>query len=222
MMLLNPYRFAPSGGGGGSGDPYWANVAMLVKDGIDVVTPSRTISAVISESVGVFDTDGAIDLVLSNGSIDWYTNQISIGSQDFTLEMWINPTVLSSTPWQVLISTKGVSQSFEIQVDDSYARWVVNGSVMALTGLHGMVPNGSWYYVAAVRSAGTLTLRCHDGYGSGSDSTVYSAGGLARPTLGISAMGGGNFDGYMDEIRLTLGVARDVSAIPTAPFPTGP
>ena len=224
-MLLNPYRFAPSGGGGGgggSGDPYWANVAMLVQNGVDVVTPTRNVPAVISNSLGVFDSSGAIDLVLSNASIDWHTHQIAIGSQEFTLEMWVRPTVLSSSSWQVLISTDGVAQWFELQVDNLYARWVVNGSVKALTSAHGMTTSGLWYYVAAVRSAGTLTLRCHDGYGSGSDSTVYSAGDLERPSLGRSPFGYGNFDGYLDEIRLTLGVARDVNVVPTAPFPTGP
>ena len=209
-------------GGGGSGDPHWANVALLVRDGSDVVTPARSVACTISPTEGRWDVGGAIDLTTNNGSMDWQTYPIAIGLQDFTLEMMISPADLSSSEWQVLLGTYGVSTWFELQIDHFRARWVANGDVIAATAGHGIAwATGAWFYVAACRSSGVLTLRCNGAVGTGADANNYSVGKTTRPLLGIS-MGMGNYNGYVDEIRLTLGVARDVSVIPTAPFPTGP
>lgn len=223
MMLLNPYRFASSGGGGGSGDPHWANVALLVRGGSDVVTPTRGVTCTISPTEGRWGVGGAIDLTTNDGSMDWQTYPIAIGLQDFTLEMMVSPVVLSSSGWQVLIGTYGVGTWFELQIDHLRARWSANGTVIATTGVHGIaVAAGAWFYVAACRSSGVLTLRCNGAVGTGADARNYSVGTTTKPMLGISSGGWGNYNGYVDEIRLTLGVARDVSVIPTAPFPTGP
>lgn len=88
---------------------------------------------------------------------------------------------------------------------------------------------GHWHHIAMVRASGELLLFI-DGVQQGlpvADATTYYAG-TALPTIGGQANGsvivaGTNFQGWQDEFRLSVGLARYTSnfAPPTAAFPRG-
>ena len=71
-----------------------------------------------------------------------------------------------------------------------------------------------WHHVALVRNSGTTTLYV-DGTSAGSyaDTDSYSDNsGSPRPVIGARYdTSKGNFKGYMDDLRLTVGVARYTS-----------
>ena len=86
----------------------------------------------------------------------------------------------------------------------------------------------SWYYLAWVRSgSGSNNNKI---YSATSGSTTLRGQFTNTGTLGSSSpvssvvptrMGGGTTQGfYIDSLRVTKGVARDVSSVPTAAFPT--
>jgi len=77
---------------------------------------------------------------------------------------------------------------------------------------------GVWYYYGLTRSGTTVTLY-RDGVSNGSGTSAVSVTGYA---LGIGSQHGtGSFclNGYVDELRVTKGVARDVTSVPTEEFP---
>jgi hypothetical protein len=90
----------------------------------------------------------------------------------------------------------------------------------------GIIPTGTWSHVAAVRSSGVLKLFL-DGNQVGSDSsftvniTRNNSYGLS---LGAYTLSNGSssdyFNGYLDDLRITKGVARYINSftVPSAPF----
>jgi hypothetical protein len=88
------------------------------------------------------------------------------------------------------------------------------------------IPTGTWSHVAAVRSSGVLKLFL-DGNQVGSDSsftvniTRNNSYGLS---LGAYTLSNGSssdyFNGYLDDLRITKGVARYINSftVPSAPF----
>ena len=86
----------------------------------------------------------------------------------------------------------------------------------------GAVSTGQWYHVALVRNGNTF-----NGYldGVSGSSTTSSASIGANSTNGafFGAQATSNFNGYLDDIRITKGVARYTANFtpPTAAFPNG-
>jgi hypothetical protein len=82
------------------------------------------------------------------------------------------------------------------------------------------VADGSWHHIAICRSGSTCRLFV-DGTqeASGSNSVNYDA----QPTfIGAFGASDGYFNGYIDDLRVTKGLARYTSNFtpPTAAFPT--
>jgi hypothetical protein len=80
---------------------------------------------------------------------------------------------------------------------------------------------GAWHHIAVSRQAGTVNV-----YMDGTRVGSYANGGSipARACLvGVSAHSGGEYvNGYIDDLRLTVGVARYTGStltLPTAAFP---
>jgi hypothetical protein len=86
------------------------------------------------------------------------------------------------------------------------------------------VSTSTWYHIAVTRS-GTNTKLFVNGSQEGStytDSNVY-VNGLNRPVLGADGLtiGTSPFNGYIDDLRITKGIARYTSNFtpPTAALP---
>lgn len=164
---------------------------------------------------------GSLKLDGTGDYIDVGTDVTVLGSGDFTVEFWLktsdtsfniaNPdTSTGSGFWGLLV------QSGDLRWNDSYAvsnLWVVDGA--------GIIDN-AWHHVAIVRTSNNFKV-FYDGTsqsvqsGSFSDSTNYSGSDVLR-------VGSGNLDelnGYIDDMRITKGVARYTSnfTAPTEAFP---
>ncbi len=223
-------------------DPSWTSVVLLLPfDGVDGATTTTDLSnsahAMTFSGNAQLDTaqfkfgtasllcDGAGDLVFSADSADW-----NFGSGLFTIEAFIRPNSVTSN--RFIVSQWGNASNM------AWALWISAGTLswnVSTTGANnladiaaGTVSNGSWQFAAIdydgtkyrlyLGTTGTAAM-----VGSSSTGrTIFNA--AASMTVGASEAGSFGYDGWIDEIRITKGVARYASdagaTIPTIAFPT--
>jgi hypothetical protein len=162
--------------------------------------------------------DGTGDYLLLPDSVN-----LQLGSGDYTIEFWLYPVSLSGS-FSGIIDTRtsgGVdTNGFVIYFGTSQLRFRTNGSDI-LT--YSSFPTGAWTYVAITRS------------GSGSNNTKLFINGTqqaqatnttsftqtSRFAIGTTyPLSGDFYNGYIQDLRLTKGVARTVTTVPTTEFET--
>jgi hypothetical protein len=232
-------------------DPYWANVVMLVRgDGINgnanftdlspltrAVTPAGAIATSMTESK--FGVTGSFDFSTRSSanylSIAYDATILNMLEGDYTIEGWLYPTHTNITCF--FEANTGSSSSYNgacfLDSGTNLAR-VQNSGSSASTYLD--VPGGytgnlnEWQHVAFVRN-GSEGYFFVNGVKTGTDASI--SGSVANRATG-SLIGKGStstnsnaaFGGYIEEVRITQGIARYTGAtfdVPTEPFPsTGP
>ena len=130
----------------------------------------------------------------------------AFGSGDYTVECWIYS---QSTAQQVLFASGGTGANnfyFSFVPTSSFIGvGTQNVWILQATGL--TLSTSVWYHVAASRSSGTLRLFLNGTQvASGADSTVWIQGGYTA--IGSNAQGTQYTNGYIDDLRITKGVAR--------------
>lgn len=149
--------------------------------------------------------------------------KLQMGSGDFTIEFWLNFSSL--TNYQTIFDKGYISAGgLLIQTNTGTGTLIVYAAGSAVITASSASSTGSWDFYALVRSGSTLTLyRNGTSVGSATNSTNFNNTGTTF--LGGSTGGGGYyFNGYLDDIRVTKGVARYTANFtpPTQTFPTGP
>lgn len=209
-----------------AGDPYWNNVvlAMHMDDvGLtDVKGHAVTLKGNASRSAAQSKFGGYSAYL--DGTGDYITvpsgSDFAFGTGDFTVEFWFMQTV-AGNPF--LIDCRPISST-----NGAYVTTYINaGTVVFFTNAEARITSsaittGAWYHVAVCRS-GTSTRLFLNGTQTGStytDPTNY----IASP-VNIGASGNGLFPltGYLDDFRITKGVARYTANFtpPAAAFPHG-
>ncbi len=160
--------------------------------------------------------DGGTDRLTTPDSVDF-----DFSTSDFTLDFWIRFNGLNS----IDMISKGTNVT---GWDFVYANGIPE---LRMYGAGNLYTSGStsfstatWYHLAFVRS-GTNGLFFIDGTQSGTTSnlgaTNFDGGSLLDLAVG-SNIGGtfGDLDGWMDEIRVSKGIARWTTNFtpPTAPY----
>lgn len=218
MSLLIMAACARKNHSGGS-DPFWTNVVSLLhfegangsttftdQKGI-IYTPTGT--AAISTSQFKFGTSSGN---FPSGANRLTAPAISGGmSGDFTIECFIYPTASGVCG---IIRWDTNNRSIYLNSSSQLSWYNGNSYYMPSTTL----TLNTWYHIAAVRASNNMSLFLNGVRNPGvfSDttnlSTTYSVGGdaFSQP-----------LKGFMDEFRLTNGVARYTSNFtpPIAPFP---
>lgn len=124
---------------------------------------------------------------------------------NFTIEAFINLDTNSVDKSLYIISNTSVTLFFALNIDSSNFNIYLNNATPT-TITHGMSVD-IWYHVAMVRSGSTITLYV-DGVSKGTI-TNSSTLGYASGSSGLNRLGGGLNDAiYIDEFRITKGVAR--------------
>ena len=147
----------------------------------------------------------------------------AIGSQDYTIEFWMNSPNVTST-WQSLVSRDyNNSDSFRLykKTSTSELAFYSGGSVRATTSGAGLT-NNVWHHIAVVRNSGTLQIYV-DGV---SKASVSNSDDISEAAAPINI--GGNtgevssypFTGYIRDMRVVNGTAVYTSAFtpPTEPL----
>lgn len=163
---------------------------------------------------GLFDGSG--DYISAGSSSDW-----AFGSGSFTVELFVRFTSHGSVMSFLSNYVSGGAHgwSFQRRSDTNTIRF--NYGDTALIDVSWTPTDGVWYHLAVCR-AGTSIRIFVDGTQIGS---TVTAGTDISNTSGLNigrlaGLGVQYFNGHMDEVRITKGVARYTSNFtpPTAPF----
>jgi hypothetical protein len=130
------------------------------------------------------------------------------GTGDFTIEMWIYPQ--GTTSFQGAFNVGTYANGILI-------RWHANSVVDSLY-INGTyydwqpatyAPRNTWSHIALVRYGGTVKMFVNGVNRIGSVTNTANIGASGVPVIGASAHDlGQGFNGYIDDLRVTKGVAR--------------
>lgn len=163
-----------------------------------------------------------------DGSGDYLrTNDFGLTSGDFTIEAWVNlkamptsdswPAAYNSWMEIVGVGTFNLGDGWQFRIGSTQLAFGVNGDNTAVTGTHGM-STGTWYHLAVTRSGNVYTVYV-DGSSVGSATyTAQQPGSGAYGWVGSETGQGAYLNGYIDDLRITKGVARSITA-PTSALP---
>lgn len=213
----------------GPTDPYFANVSLLLRgqgsnDSTTIADNSprpKTVTAlngakVITSVADPFGfTNGVISLDGINDHLRVVNNADFTLDGDFTLEYWFYhfsasvKSVIAYSPAQTTGLAFGPSSTPLNRL------WFWNGSSRITSSLNYSV--NTWNYGATVRSGSTVSM-----WQNGQKVGSYTESKTFTPNADIF-IGGDEFNqwfnGYLSNVRITKGVARNVSVIPSLPFP---
>jgi hypothetical protein len=185
-------------------DAAWQNNALTVGD----AQVSTTQAQWPTTSMKFDGTGDYLDILGPNPAFN-------LSSGDWTIEAWIYRSVANANHCVLnLINASGSNSGLSFYVNSSNQLATDNGSAGALSG--GTVPANQWVYLAIVRSSGTTT-----GYVNGTSIGTTTQAPATAQYARIGGLGGGGspFNGYIQDLRITKGVARTITT-PTAAFPT--
>lgn len=221
-------------------DPNWSSVVLMCGFETSIADESaiaRTLTAVGNAGRTTGQSKYGVASVVMDGTGDRVTapqsNDFAFGNGDYTIEGWFRLLVKNNT--QALISQWQVSG---VVGQSAWAFWIQGGNLGIRIAVVGStidyqaawVPTlGQWYHLCACRSVASTKIFV-DGTAisttTGAPATINSGvGGGAIFALG--SVGGGfatfDYNGNMDEVRVTKGVARYTANFtpPIAAFPRG-
>ncbi len=235
-MTINPLTIGAichqtGGGGGGTGDPHWAQVVgMFDFDGVNGATSAHDFSVV---AVDLAQRGGG---VLSNGRSKWGATSLRVAGsndamfdnsnniarvidatagRDFTFEYWL---------WVDNASTTVNMAYFDVGLTGNYIlspgqlHFYNNGAEL-ITSANNVILSATWQFIAISRTSGVHSMYV-DGtlIGTNSAATAYGSGDLYA---GGILSGGNTMTGNISDLRFTVGVGRYPSTcpVPTAAFP---
>jgi hypothetical protein len=172
--------------------------------------------------------DGTGDYITVPDSTDW-----TFGSNPFTIEFYVRPQSFSS---KQCISNKDTAWFIFVDDDNKFHAWFSASSVWSIKLASSNTYSAeSWHHVALVRNGSSWKMYI-DGVEEASATSAAASnpgpgqawniggdsGGPANGTPTSTGPAGQEFNGYIDDFRLTKGVARYTAnfAVPTSAHPT--
>ena len=149
--------------------------------------------------------DGTTDFISTPHSDDWNAT-----TGDFTIDFWIRPSNISANP--IFVGQSGA------QNDTNWLTYCYsNGRVgVGRTGVNEITTaadiintSGNWYHIAYVRihSTSTTTIYVNGVCRASNTTEVWNDSSLSL-CIGAYANGATCYGGYMDELRISKGIAR--------------
>jgi len=185
--------------------------SVTVKEGVGVFPTGVSAEASTLNNGSEFTADGAAQLstaqakfgsasLLLDGTDDFVTSDdnIDLSSGDFTVDLWIRPTSVTGY--------KGIWQTGTSKTEQSYllgnqVYWVVNPSTIISSSV--TVSAGVWTMLSYEREGNV-----HRIYKNGTlEDTFTTANKPDNGVFSVGKNGFGDFNGYIDEVRLSS-VAR--------------
>lgn len=216
-------------------DPYFPSVSLLLPmDGTNGSTAftdassngvaiTRSGNAQISTAQSKFGGSSA----LFDGTTDYLSAAASslfaLFAGNFTVEFWVYATNTTNNQTLVLLGTSDSERGNISIVSNLIVLFTTTGGSGA-TRISGTAPSANtWAHVAWVRS-GTTSYLFLNGTSLGTATSVPYPSGNMQVGIGATSVASGVncLNGYIDDLRITKGVARYTSNFtpPAAPFPT--
>jgi hypothetical protein len=158
--------------------------------------------------------DGSTDYLKTSNS---NPNIYDFGTENVTIEMFVNFSTLSGVRPLISVRTGG-SGGWGLYWNSNEIYWVGGASIN--TSSSGISSTGVWHHIVFVREGSTISLYI-DGTKNGTNTSMTAAidnPGNESPSLGQGWPSGmTDFHGYIDECRITKGVARYTGSSLTVP-----
>jgi hypothetical protein len=219
------------------GDQYFANVSLLIHgDGsgsnfVDLSGSPKTITAYGNATQSSDQSKWGGKSIYLDGSGDYLTIPVSsafeFGTSDFSIEFWAR--LSSGNNWQRVIglgqgaNANGPYTAWSVALSGNYVRFYRFDDNEYLYDANVQLSQAQWYHIAVTRASGVLKIFV-DGTEVGSWSGVNGVSLNRRNEdpvyIGrvIGGMGDAYFSGYIDDLRVTKGVARTIT-VPIGPYP---
>ena len=218
-------------------DASFNNVSLLLHmDGADLGTsfldsssvPKNVIAnggATTSTTVSKF---GGASLKTQGGG-KWlttpHTAALDLSTGDFTIEMWVYPqsAVGAYVLYNKALSTGYYAHLLFIDTASHLNLRAFDGGTTQIVNLVGTtaVTTNAWHHIAATRSGSTFTTWV-DGVSQGTATSTAALRSNSSEVVSIAAYSDGSyaFDGWIDDLRVTKGVARYTGpfTVPSAAF----
>ena len=233
IFTMDQYVQQKSAGTWPAYDPYFKNVTLMLHgDGtnggqnntfLDSSTNNFTITRNGNTTQGTFSPYGSNWSNYFDGSsyLNAGTNAaFSVGTGDFTIELWVFPTAFSGT-YTGYFTTRTGGQGFDIQILNSSATLMLGNNTGAVISANNVLSLNTWQHICAVRSGSTNSLYVNGTrVATGTDSTNFTDTGAKVGSSGPS--GGNNGVGYISNVRLVKGTAVYNPSSTTITVPTTP
>jgi hypothetical protein len=171
---------------------------------LETVGNAQVSTSVVKYGSGSIAFDGTGDNLQFPSSQNFAFNQ-----GEFTIEFWFFCNAASSTAALFDLRNPDTSNiGFDIFTASSKVNWGTSATVY--TSSTTTLVNGVWYHLAAVRGGTTMRLYIN-GILEGTPFTVTSSQNFTNSSLRIGFGANGYFNGYIDDLRITKGVARYIS-----------
>jgi hypothetical protein len=184
------------------------------KNNLETAADAQIDTSVKKYGTGSMEFDGTGDYLLLPSSPN-----LVLGTGDFTVEWWMYNTDLVSQP---IMAFGSYITGLDIRLSDTGANQL--GCYLVNTWYYGTFTNtNQWSHCAIVRSSGTLYIFVN---GSSILTQASVTSNIADSYLKIGGLNAGGatrstFLGYIDDLRVTKGVARYTTTFtpPTEAFP---
>lgn len=222
-------------------DPQFTSVSLLLHgngaNGSTTITDSsrfaNTVTAVGNAQISTAIADpfgnSSSGVLALDGTGDYLTTTSNtafrFGTGAFTIESWVRFGLTIDSygrivqcgnfntggDWQLL---RNVNPN---PANPAQVRFDISGSNLINSSI--LVPQNTWAHVAVTKSADTVQMFINGTLAGTATSTVNLSQSVI--TVGASTTGTESHNGYIDDLRITKGVARYTANFtpPTAPFP---
>ena len=151
---------------------------------------------------------------------------LAVGSGDFTLEMWVyganNGSIVGgSYPRLFALGTAQTLGCFECY-NAAGTMYIEMNNGSAITFTASTLLNSTWNHFAIARSGSSVKAFVNGTQvGAVTNSVNLNLAATTQSWIGAISASAGNFNGYIDDLRITKGYARYTAnfTAPTAPFP---
>ena len=190
------------------------------KNNLETVGNAQIDTTTKKYGTGSMEFDGTTDYLFIPNDVN-----NTLGTGDYTIEFWVYANSWTSTP--VLVeygrATNGSTPGLEFYISNTSGKLDIyggstTGTLLVSAGTN--ISTGSWTHVALTRASGSTKLFLN---GTQTGSTATDTTNYTQATIFIGAYfaGGLCLNGFIDDFRVTKGVARYTAAFtaPTKAFP---
>jgi hypothetical protein len=213
-------------------DPFRSQVSLLLHgngtNGSTTITdnsPSpKTVTAVGNAQISTAQSKFGGASIAFDGSGDYLTvpsnTAFAFGTGDFTVELWLRINAYQQT-YTTFLGTRpdgnAYTNAWSLDYDNSGGLYAFSNAFIALKTA--ALSTGVWAHIAFVRKDNVCFIY-KDGVFQSSQANTQD---FSQQTFSVGAAGNGSgpVNGYIDDLRITKGVARYTANFtpPAAPFP---